>query len=145
VIDCAGLGARTLAADATIAPLYGQIVIAAPGAADLGVTITDDREADVFYIIPRRDEVVLGGCALAEIPATTPDPAITARILAHAARLGIAVGPVLRERTGLRPFRPTVRLERDPASPRVLHNYGHGGAGFTLSRGCAEELAGLLE
>ncbi len=147
VVDCAGLGARTLAGDPALVPLLGQIAIADPGAADLGVTITDDRDPDaVFYIIPRRDEVVLGGCALAwdaDAPATIA-PAITARILAHAARLGIAHGPLRRERAGLRPARPEVRLARDPDDARVIHCYGHGGAGFTLCRGCAEDVAALI-
>jgi len=48
---------------------------------------------------------------------------------------------------GLRPGRPTVRLEedaRDEPGPRILHNYGHGGAGITISWGCADELTALV-
>jgi D-amino-acid oxidase len=50
---------------------------------------------------------------------------------------------VLAERVGLRPFRKSgVRLERDHLSDgrTVVHNYGHGGSGFTLSWGCAQEV-----
>ena len=50
---------------------------------------------------------------------------------------------VLAERVGLRPFRRSgVRLERDRLRDgrTVIHNYGHGGAGFTLSWGCAREV-----
>ena len=43
-------------------------------------------------------------------------------------------------RTGLRPYRPEVRLER---TGRVIHCYGHGGAGFTLCFGCAEDVVRL--
>ena len=76
-------------------------------------------------------------------PGDTPqiDPAITARVLAHAKRLGLEVGEVKSVRVGLRPYRAEVRLERDG---RVIHNYGHGGAGFTLCRGCAEDVAALI-
>ena len=49
-----------------------------------------------------------------------------------------------REWVGLRPGRPSVRLElqdevikgRKQNLP-VIHNYGHGGAGLTLAWGCA--------
>ena len=90
--------------------------------------------------------LVLGGCSLPFPPGATPelDPTITARILAHAERLGIRVGKVRTERVGLRPYRAEVRLERDKKHPRLIHNYGHGGAGFTLCRGCAVEVAGLV-
>jgi len=72
------------------------------------------------------------------------DPALTAGILARAGERGLAIGPVRDVRVGLRRYRPEVRLERDPVHPRVIHNYGHGGAGYTVSRGCAEEVADLL-
>jgi glycine/D-amino acid oxidase-like deaminating enzyme len=47
---------------------------------------------------------------------------------------------------GLRPFRSGgVRLERESLADKILiHNYGHGGAGVTLSWGSAEEVADLL-
>jgi D-amino-acid oxidase len=149
IVNCSGLGASVLCGDRELVALMGQIEICEPGGIDLGVSITDDRDPErVFYVIPRRGEVVLGGCTL-EMPAGSrapePDDAITARIAAHAIRLGLTPGDPQRTRTGLRPYRPTVRLERDLADPRVIHNYGHGGAGFTLARGCALDVAELLD
>lgn len=48
-------------------------------------------------------------------------------------------------RVGLRPFRKqNVRLEREPDS-RIIHNYGHGGSGFTFSWGCAQEVVQIVE
>jgi len=48
---------------------------------------------------------------------------------------------VLGHQVGLRPGRPQVRLETEhrPAGP-VVHCYGLGGAGITLSWGCAEDI-----
>ena len=148
VVNATGLGARTLAADDSLRALYGQVLVTAPGALDVGTTLSDDRVRDeLFYVIPRGDEVVIGGCALPrpDDDPLAPDAAIRARIERHAAALGLVPGAVLRERAGLRPARPTVRVERDPADPRVIHDYGHGGAGYTLARGCAEDVRALLE
>lgn len=145
VVNCTGLGARELVGDDALVPLYGQIAIAAPGGTDLGTSTTDHRDPDaIFYVIPRRDELVLGGCSIPVEPGPVPaaDAAITARILGQAASLGLPVGPLLRTRTGLRPYRPTVRLEREG---RVIHNYGHGGAGYTLSFGCATDVVALVD
>ena len=147
VIDCAGLAARELASDDLLYPLFGQIVITELGGYDRAITVTDDRDHErVFYAIPRRDELVLGGCSIPWPPGQPAaiDPAITTRILAHARALGLDVGPVRAVRAGLRPYRLEVRLERDPRDPRVIHNYGHGGAGYTLARGCADEVVALL-
>ena len=47
---------------------------------------------------------------------------------------------VVRHKVGLRPARPEVRLER---VGEVIHCYGHGGAGVTLSWGCADDVVGL--
>jgi D-amino-acid oxidase len=145
VVNCTGLAARELTGDPELAPLFGQVVITEVGGVDRSVTVTDERDPGaLFYLIPRRDELVLGGCSLPWPPGTPPeiDPAITARILGHARALGLPVGPVKRVRAGLRPYRPEVRLER---AGRIIHNYGHGGAGYTLSRGCAEAVADLVD
>jgi len=58
----------------------------------------------------------------------------------------LAGARVLRHAVGLRPARPEVRLEAETTrSTRVVHCYGHGGAGVTLSWGCADEVVGLVE
>lgn len=145
VINCSGLGARELADDALVMPLFGQIVLTSPGDVDLAVTVTDHRDPEtIFYVIPRRAELVLGGISRPWPPGLPPerDPDVSRRILAQAAALGIPVGGVLRERVGLRPYRLEVRLER---VGRIVHNYGHGGAGFTLCWGCAEDAASLAD
>jgi len=53
---------------------------------------------------------------------------------------------VLRRVAGLRPFRDGgVRVEREELAGRTLvHDYGHGGSGVTLSWGCADEVLALI-
>ena len=90
---------------------------------------------------------MLGGTAevAADDDPRAVDAAVRARILAQAAALGLTPGPVRGDRVGLRPTRPTVRLERDVADPRIVHHYGHGGAGYTLAWGCAEDVVALID
>ena len=54
---------------------------------------------------------------------------------------------ILDHKVGLRPGRTEVRLEAAKVSNNctVIHNYGHGGAGFTLSWGCAEDVLNLVK
>lgn len=144
VVNCTGLGAKRLAGDPALQPIQGQVLITEPGTVDLSVTITDDRDAEqIFYVIPRRDSLVVGGIARPWPSTETPpvDDAITARIQAQAKRLGLGIGAIKRVVTGLRPYRPEVRLERDG---RIIHNYGHGGAGFTMAWGCAKDVLDLI-
>jgi len=147
IVNSTGLGARALTNDSQLQAIYGQTVIVAPGAIDINECMGDERdESRMFYSIPRRAEVVLGGCAepSADDRPTTTTRAMTDSILSRAAAMGLEPGAVLRESAGLRPYRPTVRLERDSADSKILHNYGHGGAGYTLCRGCAEDIVSLL-
>jgi D-amino-acid oxidase len=53
---------------------------------------------------------------------------------------------IIEHRIGLRPTRSTVRVEheRSESGRLIIHNYGHGGAGVTLSWGCADEVASLI-
>jgi glycine/D-amino acid oxidase-like deaminating enzyme len=56
------------------------------------------------------------------------------------ARVLVSPDRVIRHVAGLRPFRPAgFRLAVEPLGDRLLiHNYGHGGGGVSLSWGCAD-------
>ncbi len=59
---------------------------------------------------------------------------------ARLARVRVSADRVIRTIMGLRPFRPSgfvVRGEKR-GEKTVIHNYGHGGAGITLSWGTAQ-------
>ena len=139
VINCAGIGARELAHDIDLEPHRGQVAIV-PKIDNLKCAIVCD-DAPLMYAIPRTNDCVFGGTNdvsndLAANPATT-----TAIVDECSRVLKIDNPRVLNERVGLRPFRKSgVRLEcgkrRDGRT--VIHNYGHGRSGFTLSWGCAE-------
>ncbi|HVP61766.1 MAG TPA: FAD-dependent oxidoreductase [Myxococcaceae bacterium] len=143
VVNCTGIGARRLAGDTSLRALLGQTVLVEPGEVDLQQMYGDERDlAVMLYLIPRRAEVVMGGCALpfAGDAPPPPDPALRAAFLERARAAGFRHGPVLRDAVGLRPVRPAVRVER---VGRVIHHYGHGGAGYTLARGSAQEVVAL--
>jgi D-amino-acid oxidase len=148
VVNCAGLGARELAGDATVVPIRGQIVRVAQVGIERFV-LDDYNPLGVTYIVPRSNDCVLGGTAEEGDERLTPDAAtaeaIFARCVALEPRLRDAV--VLEHKVGLRPGRPAVRLEaeRHDRDKLVIHNYGHGGAGVTLSWGCAAEVVALVE
>lgn len=95
---------------------------------------------------------VLSGCAGAGEPRRPPDAAPRAdrlppppALLLPAPDLSdpLVIGAV----AGIRPYRRGgVRLELDslPDGRPLVHDYGHGGAGLTLSWGCAEVVRDLL-
>ncbi|WP_234022648.1 FAD-dependent oxidoreductase [Sorangium cellulosum] len=144
VVNCTGLGARALTGDAELVGVYGQVAITEPGDISLDVALGDERnESALVYIIPRRREIVIGGCAVPspDDRPLTPDPERTDAMLQRVRAAGLNPGNLLRSRAGLRPYRSAVRLEREG---RVIHNYGHGGAGYTLAWGCAAEVSELM-
>lgn len=148
VVNCAGLGARELAADPTLLPIRGQIVRVAQVGLERFI-LDDYNPGGVTYIVPRATDCVLGGTADEGRADTAPDAAtaqaILARCIALEPRLGDAA--ILEHKVGLRPGRPGVRLEaeRTAHGKTIVHNYGHGGAGVTLSWGCAGEVLALVK
>jgi D-amino-acid oxidase len=144
VISCAGIGARDLVHDADLEPHRGQVAIV-PKIENLSCAIVCD-DTPLMYAIPRTNDCVFGGTN--EISRNlAADPATTSRIVTECSNvLGIEKPRVDGERVGLRPFRKSgARLERGGLRDgrTVIHNYGHGGAGFTLSWGCAREVLDL--
>src|SRR2546423_4133710 len=138
VINCAGIGARELVPDPEMEPHRGQVAIVQK--LDLPYAVVCD-DPPLMYAIPRSNDCVFGGTN--EISDDRiADPQTTARIIRECERvLGRPAPPLIRERVGLRPARSggvrvAVGKLRDGRS--VVHNYGHGGSGFTLSWGCAE-------
>ena len=142
VVNCAGVGARELARDQSVAPIRGQVAYAQPIAGARFIADEDGPNA-LAYVLPRADVTVLGGTAEEGEWGRDPDPAAIRRIIERCTAIEprVAGAEIVGTAAGLRPGRPEVRLEREG---RVVHNYGHGGGGFTLSWGCAQEAADLV-
>lgn len=163
VVNCAGLGARELVPDPELFAIRGQIV-RVEGAAVEGFVLDEHHPGGVTYVVPRSGDCVLGGTAEEGVESLEPDPEQTRAILERCrARVpGLAQARPIGTSVGLRPGRREVRLELEsfegpsgsagtagPGAARtervVAHDYGHGGAGVTLSWGCADEVRALLE
>lgn len=143
VVNCAGLGARELAGDGALRSIRGQVVrVENPGLSRFW--LDDHDPAGLTYVVPRRGDCILGGTAEEGEEDPSPDAATARAIRGRCVALepALAGARVLEHRVGLRPWRPEVRLEAETlGAARIIHNYGHGGAGVTLSWGCAERVA----
>ena len=138
VVDATGLGARHFGADPSVTPVRGQVVVLEQVGLERWTLDADGPT----YVVPRSREIVVGGTAEEGEWSRTPDPATAEAVLHRATALvpELEGARVLRHKVGLRPVRPVVRLER---VGDVIHTYGHGGAGVTLSWGCAADVVGL--
>jgi D-amino-acid oxidase len=146
VVVAAGLASGALLGDDSGVPVQGQVVrLADPGLT--GWVLDEENPAGLTYVVPRGDDVVVGGTAIEGATGVAPDPTVEAAELARASALVPALRgeQVLSRAVGLRPGRPTVRLDRTLVAGRpVVSCYGHGGAGVTLSWGCAADVAALV-
>jgi D-amino-acid oxidase len=147
IINCTGLGSRELVPDSALYPVRGQLVVVKNNGVDSFFQDNTNGE-ELTYFLPHGDHVVLGGSAIEHASDMLPDAKMAEAIMKRCA----AVEPRLldaqkiEDRVGLRPTRPAVRTERaDVDGLRVIHNYGHGGSGLTLSWGCAEEVRRLID
>ena len=153
VVNCAGFGARELTGDTAFIPYKGQyFVLRGTGETPRTYVGDDDHPRGMAYAIPRLGEVMVGGCAeegVEDLNLTLDwDDTISRASLYYPwlrgrSRADQARPPVV----GIRPCRAGgVRLEVDLNTQPVpvVHNYGHGGSGFSLSWGCAEAVRELL-
>ena len=146
VINCTGLGSKELCGDDQLYPVRGQVVSVAPNGFDK--VVADDSAENLTYIIPRTNDIILGGTAQENDWNLEVDPQDTADILKKVGGLApeFKNAEVATEKVGLRPARNEVRLEAEKVGDKtVIHNYGHGGSGFTIAWGCAQEVVSLVK
>ncbi|MFF5227485.1 FAD-dependent oxidoreductase [Dactylosporangium sp. NPDC000521] len=147
VVNCTGHGAGRLTADDELTGARGEVVIVDnPGLDEFFIEV-DSEDPDLTYFVPQGDHVVLGGTAYPGRADTEPDPRAAREIVRRCAKVEPRLaGAVIREvRVGVRPFRRQVRLEHvNLGRCHVVHNYGHGGGGVSLSWGCALETVELV-
>lgn len=161
VINCAGLGGADFSGNDSdgVTPGRGVVAQFRRSADSYKAVVTTEAgplasPSEPAYCIPRGDVVVVGGSYHEGNYDRNHSPAELARIQrnAHALAPGLANHAPLKVWTGLRPVRHAgVRLEvvtcdeeQDGGLALVAHNYGHGGSGWTIAYGCAEELVGML-
>jgi D-amino-acid oxidase len=160
IVNCTGLGAHELAGDTDLCPHRGA-VIRLDNAGEVMPRITaahcvandpSTDHQDMIFIVPRGyDRLVLGGLvepAEWGINVDLDYPPIRDLLRRNVEFLPMLAHAQLDQadplRVGLRPFRGhSVRVEHEPGTG-IIHNYGHGGAGVTLSWGCAEHVAHLV-
>lgn len=144
IVNCTGLGAQALTGDAMF-PIRGQVMsVRKPEGLSPAIIYANDADTTT-YIIPRSRDCLLGGTYQYGKSNLDVDSIIAEQILARCAVFNPAFAQpeILQHKVGLRPGRHFVRLEQErlTGGQTVIHNYGHGSVGHTLSWGCAAEVA----
>ncbi|WP_430468096.1 FAD-dependent oxidoreductase [Winogradskyella ouciana] len=140
VINCTGLGARQLCNDVDLLPMRGQILrchkMNIPSYTD------STKKGALSYVINRSEDCVIGGTDYDNDWNTNVEANDTRLIVERLLNGGSSQNEpdIIEEIVGLRPKRHAVRFEFDSRFPNMFHNYGHGGAGFTVAWGCAIEV-----
>jgi glycine/D-amino acid oxidase-like deaminating enzyme len=161
VINCTGLGSRELCGDKDLLGARGVLLHfdrsncprreSLTGEYDT-ILMTDSppwgTDSHPCYMIPRGDIIAVGGTYLEGDGHPELREKERQKIMQNALDMGIDItkAPVVGEWTGYRPYRPTVRCEEEirGGKVRVIHNYGHGGSGWTVNVGAAKEVANIL-
>ena len=174
ILNCTGLSALSLAGDKTCYPLRGALIRVINDGKDfpkvessLAITADAAQDNEIVFIVPRNDNILLiGGVAQPgrwDLDLTLDSPEIKrmrTRAEAFLPSLKHArVDPEYPIAQGLRPAREkNIRVERELRTrtmdlhgepteepSRIIHDYGHGGSGWSLSFGCAADVANLVE
>ena len=157
IVNCTGLGAGELSDDKVVAVRGAWLLVENDGLRFPKVTtahcssLVDSATGGHFlFIVPRgRDRLILGGIAQPDRWTTElglERASISESIWRQCTKfMPCLVNAKIAEhaelRVGLRPFRRAgVRVECESGN-RIVHNYGHGGSGVTLSWGSAQDAA----
>lgn len=145
VVNCAGLGAAALAGDDTMQPVWGQhVLLDAPDVHEFAYE--GGGSGDVLAAFAHTRGVLVGGVRRPGRNELTPDVEIARESIERAAAAfpSLAAAPILGIEVGLRPGRPSVRLEAERRGDvTIVHDYGHDSRGVLWSWGCAAEVVKL--
>lgn len=167
ILNATGLAGAELAGDTSCYPIRGGLIRVINDGSDFpkaeaALTISADAahsEHEIVFLVPRNDNILLiGGIAEShewDLDLTLDSPIIKrmrARCESFLPGLKDArLDPDYPLAQGLRPFRAkNVRVERELRKlgrkpSRIVHSYGQGGAGWSLSFGCASDALALIE
>lgn len=169
IVNATGLASAELAADPSCYPIRGGLIRVINDGKDFpkleaGLTISADAANtpnEIVFLVPRNDNILLiGGITEANESALdlTLDTPIIQRMRKRCEAFlpclkNARVDPITPITQGLRPFRSrNIRVERElrkvPGTSRpsrIVHSYGQGGAGWSVSFGCAGDVLDLLE
>ncbi|XP_042317108.1 D-aspartate oxidase [Sceloporus undulatus] len=148
VVNCSGIGSRKLIGDLEIYPTRGQVLkVHAPWATHF------IRDGDgLTYIYPGIHNVTLGGTRQKNDWNLSLDPGTSKDIFSRCCALEPSLQTVqdVQVKVGLRPSRSAVRVQKETLvhgnkKLLVVHNYGHGGGGFSVHQGTAKEATRLVK
>lgn len=167
IVNATGLAGAEIAGDTSCYPIRGGLIRAINDGSDFpkvetALTISADAAHsahEIVFLVPRNDNILLIG-GIAESHEWNLDLTLESPIIKRMRARCEAFLPALKKARmdpeyplaqGLRPFRAkNVRVERElrrqgRKPSRIVHSYGQGGAGWSLSFGCASDVLALVE
>ena len=151
IVNCTGIDSKRLLDDNEVFPIRGQVIRVKNPGIRRSITIETNEEysENATYTIARSEDVILGGVAMVNNWDTSIDDTTIQGIIERCTEIEPALrgAEVLGHKAGLRPGRTEIRLELEQHSDTcaIIHNYGHGGSGYTVNWGCAEEVVLLAK
>ncbi len=163
VFNCSGYGSRELFGDNSMRAIKGHILQVPHDAAEplsFSYTYTPSEYSHYAYMYPRKETVLFGGsyltgeivdgewCGEAPKKLTTIDGVtVPERLYTVTEAIMGDVIPIERDvvdvKYGYRPYRADgMRVERDGD---VIHNYGHGGSGVSMSWWSSLRAVGFID
>ncbi len=147
IINCSGVWAKDLAPDPSVYPVRGQVVRLEKQAHLQTIIRYHGDENLSTYVVPRRHDCILGGTKQINDDNLQVEENDSKGIIERCSHFfpELKKAKILEHRVALRPGRKEIRLEieKSVSGKPLIHNYGHGGAGWTLSWGCADEVVEL--